>query len=463
MLDQSMRMAILTLHEQRHGVRAIARTLKVSRGVVRRVLRAKSAEVPKLARAELGAEHEAQIRELYLSCKGNLVRVHEVLQAQGASLSYQALTAFCRRHEIGREPKQPAGRYHFEPGEEMQHDTSPHQAWVGGVLRLVQTASLVLCYSRRIYAQAYPRFTRFECKLFLTDALRYFAGAAGRCMIDNTHVVVLRGSGREMVPVPEMAAFAERFDFTFAAHEKGDANRSARVERPFDFIENNFFAHRRFDDFEHLNREFVAWCDKVNAAFMKHLGATRRELFAVEAPQLRPLPAYLPPVYRLHQRIVDLEGYVHVDGSIYSVPYRLIGRPVEVREEKDQVLVFDGPRLVATHRRSRGPGKQRLTDPAHRPRRGRAPAAARRARPAGRRTGRRRLRRGAQDQEHAALAERAAPARPDAARLPAQALPRRGRRGRPLRPLRPRAPRPDGAAPHRARLLRRARHPGAPR
>ena len=48
----------------------------------------------------------------------------------------------------------------------------------------------------------------------------------------NTHVVVLRGSGRDMVPVPEMAAFGERFGFEFVAHAIGNANRSARVERP---------------------------------------------------------------------------------------------------------------------------------------------------------------------------------------------------------------------------------------
>jgi hypothetical protein len=53
-----------------------------------------------------------------------------------------------------------------------------------------------------------------------------------RVMIDNTHVVVLRGTGREMIPVPEMEAFADRFGFRFVAHERGDANRSARVERP---------------------------------------------------------------------------------------------------------------------------------------------------------------------------------------------------------------------------------------
>jgi hypothetical protein len=58
-----------------------------------------------------------------------------------------------------------------------------------------------------LFFQCYSTFRRFDCKVFLTDALRYWGGATTRVMIDNTHVVVLRGSGRDMVPVPEMAAF----------------------------------------------------------------------------------------------------------------------------------------------------------------------------------------------------------------------------------------------------------------
>ena len=73
-----------------------------------------------------------------------------------------------------------------------------------------------------------------------------WVAATARVMIDNTHVVVLRGSGLDMVPVPEMAAFGERFGFQFVAHAIGNANRSARVERPFWFIENNFLAGRTF-------------------------------------------------------------------------------------------------------------------------------------------------------------------------------------------------------------------------
>ena len=244
MLDQSTRTAILRLHEQGHGTRAIARALGISRGAVRDVLKAGAPEVPRLLRAEKAEPHREEILALYAGCRGNLVRVHEELATAGAELSYQALTAFCRRHGIGHVPKKPAGAYHFEPGQEMQHDTSPHDAKIDGKLRRVQSASLVLCHSRLIYLQLYPTFNRFLCKVFLTDALNYVGGACGECMIDNTHVVVLHGTGKDMVPVPEMAAFAERFSFEFVAHEKGDANRSARVERPFHFIENNFLAGR---------------------------------------------------------------------------------------------------------------------------------------------------------------------------------------------------------------------------
>ena len=106
-----------------------------------------------------------------------------------------------------------------------------------------------------LFFQINPTFQRFDCKVFLTDALRYMSGAPERVMIDNTHVVVLRGTGSEMIPVPEMEAFAERPGFRFVAHERGDANRSARVERPFHFIENNFLAGRAFSSWEDVNEQ----------------------------------------------------------------------------------------------------------------------------------------------------------------------------------------------------------------
>jgi hypothetical protein len=298
------------------------------------------------------------------------VRVHEELTAGGADVSYQALTAFCRRHGIGQAPVVPAGRYDFQPGEELQHDTSPHQVQLAGKKRQVQTASAVLCYSRMLFFQCSPTFTRFDCKVFLTDALRYFSGAPGRVMIDNTHVVVLRGTGREMIPVAEMAAFAERFGFQFEAHELGDANRSARVERPFWFIENNFLAGRTFSSWEDLNQQARQWCDRVNSTYKKHIRAVPRELFVVERLHLKPLPAWIPEPYRLHQRMVDVEGYVALHTNRYSVPIAWIGRRVEVRETRSKIEIQLDARNLVTHDRIAEAECQRILLAQHRPPRG---------------------------------------------------------------------------------------------
>src|SRR5438874_500504 len=371
MLSQSQRTTILELHAQGVSKREIARVLNLSRLSVRKVLRSNSAQVPVLLRAEKAEPYRQEILELLVRCKGNLVRVHEELTASGAVLSYQALTAFCRRHGITQPPPQAAGQYEFLPGEELQHDTSPHEVELAGKPCKAQTASAVLCYSHLLFFQCYPSFQRFDCKVFLTEALRYFGGSpTKRIMIDNTHVVVLRGTGSEMVPVPEMAAFAERFGFTFAAHELGDANRSARVERPFWFVERNFLAGRHFTNWQDLNQQARQWCDRVNATYKKHIRAVPRELFAVERQHLKPLPVWIPEVYRLQERIVDVEGYVALNSNRYSVPFTWIGRRVEVRETKNQVVIQLDARNAVTHQRVAEAEYQRITVAAHRPPRG---------------------------------------------------------------------------------------------
>lgn len=370
MLDEATRTAILKLREQGHGSRMIARSLGAARSTVRRVISNGHAQVPALVRAELAEPWREAILELHGRFEGHLGRVHEELLQRGASLSYPALTAFCRKYGIGTAPPLPAGRYEFNAAAEMQHDTSPHRVKIGGVLTRVQTASLVLCYSRMIFFQIYPRFTRFECKSFLAEAIAYFHGAAATCMIDNTHVIVASGSGASMIPAPEMAAFAERYGFVFKAHEKGDANRSARVEAPFHRIERAFLTGEDFANWSELNQRARTRCEAWNAKFSTKLHASRRELFTAEQPYLKPLPLYVPEVYRLWTRIVDAEGYVHVNRVAYSAPYRLIGRTLEVRETLERVDLYDGPRRVATHTRVYGPLDVRVTDPAHRPPRG---------------------------------------------------------------------------------------------
>jgi predicted transcriptional regulator len=353
MLDLDTRSAILRLQREQHGVRAIARILGVSRGAVRAVLRSGAAEVPALERDEQLSEHVDEIRALHLECRGNRVRVHEKLADGGIVVAYSTLTSFLRRHGIGEPEKVPVGHYHFEAGEEMQHDTSPHTVKIGGEERTVQCASLVLCYSRLIYAQLYRRWSRFEVRCFLTEALGYFGGAAERCMIDNSSVILAGGSGKDAIVAAEMAAFAKHFGFHFAAHALGDTNRSARVERPFHYIENNFYAGRTFASLADANAQLRGWVDAKNAAPKRALGdQIPKHLWAAELPHMRPLPRHIPEPYRLHERRVDVDAFVRLDTNRYSMPAKLIGARVSLRESLTKVRVFDGHRLVCEHERA---------------------------------------------------------------------------------------------------------------
>ncbi len=367
MLDLDTRTAILKLREQGHGLRPIARLVGVSRNAVRDVLKSGAREVPPLDRASQLGPHVDRIRALYALCKGNLVRVGEMLGDEGVTVAYTTLTGFCRRHKIGVVAKPPVGEYKFDPGQEMQHDTSPHRVQIGGQWRTVQCASLILCYSRVRYAQVYPHWSRFECRVFLDEAIRYLGGAADQAVIDNSSVIIASGRGPDAIPAAEMAALAERFRFHFWAHELGDANRSAYVERGFSYVEENFYPGRTFESLPDLNAQLRAWCDKVNGAWRDYLHAKPIELLAAERPLLKPLPAWTPEVYELHSRHVDVYGFVSLHTNRYSVPYELIGQRVDVRETMDRVRIFDGHRLVAEHDRQERGAERRVTIAEHHP------------------------------------------------------------------------------------------------
>ena len=153
MLSKSVRTAILELHRKGLGMRRIAKTLMISRITVKKVILSENPEPPQILRPSKAEPHRQKILELYASCRGNRMRVWEELQQQKVEISYPALTAFCRREGIGQKPKVASGRYHFLPGQEIQHDTSPHRAQIGGQWRKVQTAGAILCHSRMRFIQ----------------------------------------------------------------------------------------------------------------------------------------------------------------------------------------------------------------------------------------------------------------------------------------------------------------------
>ena len=177
-------------------------------------------------------------------------------------------------------------------------------------------------------------------------------GTCPRCAIDNSSVIVAHGSGPDADIAAEMERCGEIFSVRFVPHAVGDADRSARIERNFSYVESNFLAGRTFKDWRDLNEQAVRWCKEVaNRKVKRSLGMSPEAAYLMEKPHLTPLPPYIPPVYQTFHRTVDMEGYVHVDTNRYSAPERLIGHEVEVHKLMDRIEVFSKHQVVADHPR----------------------------------------------------------------------------------------------------------------
>ena len=368
MTPTEIRNAVCTLQANGHSLREISRSLALSRNTVRRILRQPDRTVDEAAPCDEATL--VRLKAAFERARGNVVRVQELLADDGLQVRYSTLTRWAREAGL-RSPPRRAGEYDFAPGQEMQHDTSPHRvafakAGTAGKIVTAQCAGLVLAYSRRLFIQYYPRFTRFEAKTFLLDAVRFMDGVCPVCVIDNTSVLLAAGSGDDAVIAPEMAAFARTLGFQFRAHRVGHPDRKGRIERPFAYVENNFLTARSFEDFDDLNRQALDWCRNVaNHKPKQVLGMSAEAAYVIEKPHLRRLPDVLPPVYDLLERVVDLHGYVSVDTNRYSVPERFVGQSVAVYKLPAEIRVCRKDVTLAVHPLLIGERDARNTLPGH--------------------------------------------------------------------------------------------------
>jgi hypothetical protein len=338
----------------------------------------------------------------------------------------------------------------------MQHDTSPHRVWMGKRRPIAQCASNILAYSRLLFFQYYPHYSRFEAKQFLLEAARFMDGTASRCVIDNTSVLVVEGAGENALFAPEMVAFAQTLGFKFLAHERGHSDRKGRIERPFSWIEKNFLAGRTFNDFDDLNARAAAWCRELANQKVKHvLGMSPQAAYIIEKPYLHRLPAVLPPVYEVFERVVDLYGYVSLETNRYSVPEKFVGKTLTVYKYPAEIQICHRDRPIATHPRLVNQRDARHTIAQHHPTPQRAPRA-----PAleeqllcDENPRSRALRRGLEATQPACGRAAAAAAARDETHLSGGAVPGRHRAGAALRPLRSRAPGESHLEARRRRLL----------
>jgi transposase len=321
MIAPEMRKAIYQMHLAGMPQRQISRQFHLSRHTVAEIIRQRGVRPPRVRKDKIRVDEEL-LRRLYRECGGWLQRVHErLVEEEGVQLSYQTLTRLAREMGVGRPPTTRCQHVPDEPGAEMQHDTSVYQVRLGDECARLIASLMYLRYCKERYLKFYRLFNRFAMKCFFHETLMFWGCAPPWCIIDNTNLARLRGSGKRAVIVPEMATFAERYGFQFVCHELGHPNRKAGEERSFWTVETNFLPGRTFASLEDLNRQAFEWA----TVRMHHRpqGKTRlipAKAFEYERSYLTQVSPHLPAPYWEQPRGTDEYGYVSVQGNYYWVP-----------------------------------------------------------------------------------------------------------------------------------------------
>lgn len=321
MIETDKRKAIYLLHQEGMSQREIARRLQLGRNTVHRVIGQQGQPVP-LVRQEKQPIDPELLRRLHQACAGRVQRMHEKLvEEEGIAVRYSTLTRKVRALGLGEPPQVRCHQVPDEPGGEMQHDTTVYRLTLGDQSVKLVASLIYLRYSKRRYLKFYRHFNRFQMKCFFHQALRHWGYCAPVCIIDNTNLARLRGTGRHAIMVPEMALFGRQYGWEFRCHELGHSNRKAGEERSFWTVETNFLPGRTFASLEDLNQQAWAWATKrMEQRPQTKAGIIPAQAFEHERAFLVALPGHLPAPYQVHHRPTDQYGYITFDANYYWVP-----------------------------------------------------------------------------------------------------------------------------------------------
>jgi transposase len=348
---------------ERWSKSAIAETLDLDRKTVRMCL----------AQAAWTPYQRAAVPETLLSAHRTFLEQRAPAVGYSAQVLYQELT---QRHGYTggydtvkrfvrplREAEELAARatvrFETPPGLQSQIDWGQAAVTFRSGRAIRHFFILTLGYSRRGF---YLACRDEQLATFLDaheQAFAHFGGHTTEHLYDRPRTVC-RPSADGALWNPTFQAFAKYWGFTPRLCRPYRAQTKGKVESGVKYLKRNFLVGRAFVDDAHLGEELLAWT--LTTADQRIHGTTHErpiDRFALEREHL--LPSVQQPAFRLEAtltRVVASDFLVSCDTNRYSVPFRFIGRIVEVHRREGRLVIRSQGQVIAEH--AELPGRHQL-------------------------------------------------------------------------------------------------------
>ena len=345
------------------SLRQIAADLHVARKTVRKAIESAEAETYKLSEprpAPILGPFKQRIDELlkeneHLPPKQRYIghTIFREIQKEGYQGKESTLRGYIgQRRQERRRPKVYIP-LEFDPGTDAQADWGEALVEIAGQRATVQIFYMRLCYSRKLFMMAFPAQKQEAFFEGHVQAFHHFQGIPHRISYDNLRAAVqkvLEGHTRQ----EQLAFIALRSHYLFESYfcTPGQGHEKGGVEHSVGFGRRNFMVPiPQVASFAELNTLLLAECLKDDARRVDGQPVIIGEAWELEKSALRALPAkdYKCCV----SRPVCLTPYsqVEFETNRYSVPADKAQSQLVLKAYPFRVDILDLKDVIASHAR----------------------------------------------------------------------------------------------------------------
>ena len=348
---------------ERVPIAEIARRLDLDRKTVRRCLH----DTPwqpyhRPSRPEtLLTPHAEYLRERVGQVDYSAQILFQELRQRSDQGSYETVKLFVRPLRAMRLAAERALiRFETPPGRQSQVDWGQARVLLRHASAVRHVFVFTLGFSRRSYYQSCLNETLPQFLEAHERAFEYFGGHTREHLYDRPRTVCQGTSEGRILWNSTFRSFADYWGFEPRLCQPYRAQTKGKVESGVKYFRRNFLPGRTFIDDVDLDEQLRQWM--VEIADQRIHGTTHErpiDRFAEEQRHLVRTTGH--PSFRLEAvqpRIVAEDYLVSFETNRYSVPFTLIGQPVEVLRRAGRVEIFHRGTLVTEHPEL--PGKHQL-------------------------------------------------------------------------------------------------------
>ncbi len=274
-----------------------------------------------------------------------------------------AYSQFCELFKQWRESSSATMVFEHRPADKLYIDFTGKKLPIvdedTGEVQELEVFVCLLGHSGYTYVEAMRSQKKEDFVMAIQNALQYFGGVPKALVTDNLKSAVIRADKYEPELNETFLDFANHYGTTILPTRSRKPRDKALVENVVRIVYNRIFAPLRNDTFfsiEQLNFVIREQLKKHNnQPFQKDPQSRKEKFLKHEQPLLSALPKESYEIKQYKTAKVMKNCHIQLEKHYYSVPYRYIGKQVNIIYTSKRVHIYYGTDRIALHERNPKP------------------------------------------------------------------------------------------------------------